>query len=479
MPMPDPVPISLGTRTNPARNQQAGNAQLVNCYAEELSQDGRSTVAIYGTEGLVAFGSELDGGGIRAMIVVGTTLYAVAGRNVYAVAIDGTATQIGGIPTDGPVYMESNRKNPAQIGIVSDGLYYVIDTTANSLAQVNDPDLPSPISISVLDGYGIIPVVNGEYFLTGIDELTTIDGLDVGTAEAYADEIVRSAVLERELVLFGEKSIEWHQNTGDPDFPFSRVHALELGCLSGDSVAKVDTPDRKTLIWVAPDHTVRQMSGYNGQVISNNELHDLIKTLHRAGRISELRGFAWAYAGVYFYTLTCSDWSRCYDSKTNNWHIRKSYGMAPWRIGTVVTFGAKLIGGNYSTGQLYDMDLTYNDEAGDYHIRELITPDVNAFPYPIKAHGLYLDAATGVGLNSTDDYQADPKLMISWSKDSGYSWSSERERTLHRTAKYRRVKPIFRLGRTQSRGLLLRIRLSAPVPYVMLQAALSFTKLRP
>lgn len=475
--MGEPVNISLGLRTNPARNQQGGYAQLINCFGEEQGEDGKSVWILYGTEGLTNFGSALSGGGIRAMIAVGTTLYAVAGRNVYAVTSGGASSLIGGIATDGPVFLERNRRIPAQIGIVSQGLYYVIDTLANSVTQISDPDLPAPISISTLDGYGIIPVIGGSFFLTGIDDFTTIDALDEGTAEAYPDEIVRSMVLEREVIMMGETSLEWFQNTGDPTFPFTRVHALELGCLAGDSVAKTDTPDRKTVIWVAPDHTVRMMNGYSGQVISTNEISKLIKALHLAGNISQLKGFSWAHDGRFFYALTCASWTRVFDSKTGHWHTRQSYELDRWRVNTVVPFGTKLIAGDYSTGQLYTMDFSTYTEAGNHLPIEIIPPPIHAFPYRIVANGLYIDAATGVGLNSTDAHASDPKLMVKWSRDAGKSWSSERERTLHAAEDVRRVAPIYRLGKAGQKGITLSFRLSAPVERVVIAAALDFDRL--
>lgn len=37
------VPISLGTRSNPSRHaKQAGNARLINCFAEEMGEEGKS-----------------------------------------------------------------------------------------------------------------------------------------------------------------------------------------------------------------------------------------------------------------------------------------------------------------------------------------------------------------------------------------------------------------------------------------------------
>lgn len=476
--MAEPVTISLGMRTNPARNRQAGNAQLVNCFAEETEQDGKTTMVIYSTEGLTAFGSALSGGGVRAGIAVDGTAYVVVGRNVYSVNPSGSAVLIGGIATDGPVYMERNRRVPAQIGVVSDGIYYVIDTQAGSVTEISDPDLPSPISISVLDGYGVIPVVGDSYYLTGIDDFTTIDALDQGSTEAYPDSCLRSMTLEREAVFFGETSIEWHQNTGDPDFPFARVHALELGCLAGDSVAKVDTPSRKTIIWVAPDHTVRLMSGYSGEVISTNEIEELIKDLDTAGNSDQLKGFSWAYAGRFFYALTCSTWTRVFDSSTGHWHTRKSYGLDRWRVSAVFPFGNKVIAGDYDTGQLYKLDNKVFTENGNYLVSDIITPPVHAFPYRLKFKAMRIDAATGVGTNSTDSHASAPKVLVSWSDDGGYSWSVERERDLGSAAEYRRVKPIYRMGRCGDKGRVFRFRISSPVERVVMQAAISFDRMR-
>lgn len=474
-----PVPISLGIRSNPARNRQAGYAQLINCFAEETQQDGKTVWTIYSTEGLTAFGSALAGGGVRAGISIGPAAYVVVGRNIYRVSPSGAATLIGGIPTDGPVYMERNRRIPTQIGIVSDGIYVVIDTLANSVTEISDPDLPSPISISTLDGYGILPVVGASYMLTGIDDFTTIDGLDEGTAEAYPDEILRSMTLEREAIFLKETSIEWHQNTGDPDFPFERVHALELGCLAGDSAAKVDTPSRKTIIWVAPDHTVRMMNGYSGEVISTNEIEEMIKDLDDAGNADQLKGFAWAYAGRFYYCLTCNTWTRVWDSKNpSNWHARRSYELDRWRISTVFKFGNKIIAGDYETGQLYTMSNKVFTENGTHLVSDIITPTIHAFPHKLKFNALYIDAATGVGLNSTDEHARDPKLLVSWSDDGGHSWSVERERTLGTTAEFRRVKPVRRMGRSKNaKGRIYRFRISAPVERVMMSASIDFSQL--
>jgi len=476
--MGTPTQISLGYRTNPARNQQAGNAQLINCFAEETSQDAKTTWVIYNTEGLTAFGDPLTGGGIRAGITVGSTAYVIAGRNVYTISSGGVATLIGGIATDGPVYMERNRRIPAQIGIVSDGLYYVIDTGPNTITQISDAALSAPVSISFLQGYGVLPTINGGIVLTNNDDFSTIDGLATGNAEAYPDDIVRSITLENEVIFAGEGSTEWFQDTGDDPFPLTRVSALEIGWLAGDSLAKVDTKTRKAVIGVATDHTVRMINGYSAQVISTPEIEEMIKNLDDAGNVSQLKGMAWAYAGRFFYALVCNDWARCFDSKSGHWHTRKSYGLDRWRVSTVFKFGNKLIAGDYESGQLYTMSNTVYTEAGNYLVSEIVTPHIHAFPYKLKFNTLYVDAATGVGINSADEHASNPKLLISWSDDSGYSWSPEVERSLGTDAEYRRIKPVRRMGRSKNdKGRLYRLRISAPVPRVTMQASIDFTQL--
>lgn len=475
--MGQPVPLALGVRSNPGKNRQVGTAELTNCRSEQTGEDAKAPWTIFGTAGLSIFATAL-GGTIRAMLPVNNILYVVAGRNVCIVTPGGVVTRIGGIQSDGAVYMERNRRVPPQIGIVSGGFYYVIDTGTNSMTQILDPDLPGPIALSFLEGYGVLPIPGGAYMLTALDDFSAIDGLDRGTAEAFPDDLVRSMVLESELVLFGETSTEWHVDSGGADFPFTRVHATELGCLAPDSVAKVDGPTNKTLIWVAPDHTVRQMSGYTAQVVSTPEISDLIKELHEAGEISTLKGFAWADSGSAFYALRCDRWCRVLDTNTGHWHTRKSYLSDTWRVSSVVQFGDKLIAGDRDdTGTLYVMGGSYNMEGAHFLPMQIDTPLVHAFPYRLKFNTFYLDAASGVGLNTSDPHASDPKVLVSWTDDA-VSYSAERERSLGRLGQVaKRIPPIHRLGTTGSRGRSFRIRISAPIERIILGASIDFEKL--
>ena len=107
--MGEPVNISLGVRSNPARNRQAGSARFINCVAEETEQEGKVLWTIYGTPGLLGFGAPLGDGPIRAALPVDGTLYVVSGRSIYSVNQSGVSVRIGGLPTEGPAYMDRNR----------------------------------------------------------------------------------------------------------------------------------------------------------------------------------------------------------------------------------------------------------------------------------------------------------------------------------------------------------------------------------
>lgn len=459
--------ISLGIRSNPARERQAGCARLINMFAEEQEGEGKSTWILYPVEGLANFGSALAGGGVRKMLPVKDKLYVVAGRLLYSVDRGGGVTELGGIPTNGPVYMRQNRRVPTQIGIVSDGLYFVL--TGTVLQQIQDPDLPPPGSLAWLDGYGLLPTTNGEYFITGLDEFGTIDGLDAGVCETLPDEIVVVETLERDAYFLGEEGVEIHQNTGAVDFPFERQQTMEIGCLAARSASKVVTKQLKALLFTATDHTVRQIQGYTPVVVSTPEIEDLISQLDQEGRASELTATSWASAGRFFHALSCNDWTRVLDSKTGFWHDRKSYLQDRWRVSEVVRFGNKIIAGDRETGQLYEMRSSFYDEAGNYLIREVITPAVSAYPYEIRFNAMFINIVLGVGLNSTSKHEREPKLMVRWSDDDGASWSPERIVDLHKDADERPYKTVINmLGTCGPKGRVFAFRISAPVRTAMM-----------
>jgi len=439
-----PRPISLGTTSNPARYPQAGNSRLINCYAESAGAEGKIQWPIYATDGLTDFATLANGGGIRAMLALGSSLYVVAGRLVFRVDVSGSATQIGGMPTTGPVYMVANgRESGQQIGIASDGLFGIIDQGAFDLYQ--DANLRGPNSIAIVDGYTIATAGRGYWQVSGQNNMRSWDALETANAESYPDEILRVIAHEREAVFIGSESVEWWRNTGAADFSFGRVATKQIGTVSGNSVARVG----ETFAWVDHNNQVRIRNGYGGQVVSNGAVSRAISDLTDKTLI---KGFGWSRGDHSFYAIRCPSWCWVFDLQTGFWHERQSYDSATWRVGDVVRFGNKLIAGDATTGKLYEMSDTAYDEAGNPLVMTIQPPSVHGYPRGVKIQGVHLDVIAGVGAISSDEDDADPQLMVRHSFDGGENWSAERRESIGRAGKSLKRIKMRRFGKSDEDG---------------------------
>ena len=449
------VPISLGSSSSNARFGAAGITRHLNCYLEDQSEDAKNPSMVVASDGLANFATLADSGGIRAAIEVGAYLVVVAGRLVFRVDSGGGSTLLGGLPTEGPVYMRTNRRAYPQVGILSQGIFYCVDTQTWAMTQVTDTDLPPSTSLAFLDGYGILSTSRGRFFSTELDDFTNIDPLAFGSAESDADDIVCINERDGEIVVFGTRTIEWWQDTGDVTFAFTRSQAIHLGCLSAGSVCKVD----RTLAWIAHDGTVRLMDGYDGKRISDHGVERNISSVDP----STITSTSWARDGHTFLAISAATSTMVYNLTTGKWHDRESYGSARWDVSCVAKFGNRNIAGSSSAGTLYDMSPAYYDEAGQPLVMTVQTPPVHAFPLRLQFNALYIDIISGVGLNTTTPADLDPMLMLSWSDNGGKTWGNERRIPLGRLGEYTRRAVTRRLGVTPPGGRIFRISCSAAV----------------
>jgi hypothetical protein len=465
------TPIALGSGSSPSRFAAGGAAHFVNCYLEKQGEDAKAPGIVVASDGLTEFAT-LPTTGIRAAIEVGDYFYCVFGRVFYRVDTIGNYTVLGNIPTDEPVTIVRNRRTSPQIGIVSDRLYYVYDTVDGSFTRVTGPSSATdfePTSITILDGYGILPVSNSKWYTTALDDLTSVDALDFAEAESDPDDIVRAATREGEVVLFGRDTIEWWQDTGGTDFAFARSQAIRLGCIGAGVVAAVD----RTLAWIAQDGTVRLMSGYGGDRISDHAVERAIASVDP----STISATSWWRNGHTFYAISSAEWSWVYDLATSKWHERKSYDQSRWDIAVCARFGLQWLAGSSSTGELYVMSPDAMDEDGTAIVMTVQTPPVHAFPYRLQFNAIYVDIVPGVGLNTTAAAELDPELMVSWSDNGGQTWSTERRIALGRLGKMTQRAVARRLGISNQIGRTFKFSISASVARAFLGASVDVDKL--
>jgi hypothetical protein len=464
----EPIPVTLGMRSNPGRYGQDSAARLINCYAEDAGDEGKIRFPIYASDGFDTFSTLAGAGGVRAMLNLNDdTLYVVAGRVLYRVSTAGVATPVGGFETDGHVFMARNRRSTPHIGIVSDGLYYIISN--NVLSQINDSDLPAPNSITSIDGYFVLTIEDGRFFITSIDDGTAIDGLDFAAAEANPDGLMVAGTRGRELVLFGPRSIEFHTNTGNADFPFERVQAINIGCWTAGSMCETtfirEGSAADTIIWAGTDAQgayagVMMLEGYGGAKISSHAVdRDIVAEPDK----DDIRAYTWSSGGHTFYCITGTTFTWTYDTVTGFWHERESYGLDRWRISAATTFNGKNIVGDYASGILYEMRADLCSEAGRPLVMTVQPPAVHAWPHPMRFYNLFVDTIPGVGLNTTDTHNASPMLMVSHSNDGGKTWSSERTAEVGAIGNFKKRVKFSRFGKSREDGKVFRFSCSADV----------------
>ena len=441
-------PLSLGVQSNPGRHPAAGAARLINAYCEDAGQEGVMRWPIYAADGLADFGSTGASGGIRAMLQLNGQLYGVGGRSVFRSDLTGTTTIIGGMASDGLVTMARNGKVTPQIALTCDGLSQIIEN--GILTQITDPDLPPANSVTAVGDYFAWGSTDGQITISELSEGFEIDSADFVTAEAKPDSLVRLCSLGLMLVAFGTESTEFWPLAGG-EFPFSRSAVRDYGLLAAGSVATVD----ETLAFVARDHTVRIIAGYDGKVISTDAVARAVKDETDKANIS---GTSWRRAGHTFYAISGTDWTWVYDFATGLWHERRSYGLDRWLVSQTADFGDVIIAGHYSEGSLYTLSPDHTDEAGDPLLWTVQLPTITAFPKRVEIGRIDFFVLPGVGTLE----ETDPQLMMSRS-ENGRDFGHERMASIGAMGQDQTGVHFGRLGTTGRFGRTYRFTMSADV----------------
>tara|TARA_R110000772_G_scaffold25515_4_gene66489 strand:+ start:5529 stop:6977 length:1449 start_codon:yes stop_codon:yes gene_type:complete len=476
------TPISLASGTGSGRHKVEASARLINCYKETLPNGGKNQFALYAVNGWENYAT-LPGasGGVRGLLSLDTELLTVAGRQLYSVSAAQEATLIGGIASDGLVSMARNRQSPnAQAVIVSDGIWYVYQDGAVTIGS--DPDLLAPIYVTEKDGYFVFLAANGTFTITGIDDIT-VDGLDFANAQSNADGGMALATRGTDLIIFGQRSVEFWTNTGNADFPFERQAYRGYGCYAAGSVSEITAQVSNTMVdsvaWAATDEKggytgIYLLDGYSAQKISD---YNIDRDIEDDPAPSEIRSFAWSENGHVFYTIKGSTYSHTYDTVEGVWHERKSSQYDYWRATAHATFDGKTVFGNSTSGELYRSGRDLFDADGETVSMEIWLPIVHAWPYELILNRIAVDAVTGVGLNSTDEHLANPQIMFDLSRDGGQNFGSVLSRDLGRTAQINKQLEWRGLGIIPLQGTVFRFRVSAGVKRAVMGVAIDVDRL--
>lgn len=377
----------------------------------------------------------------RTFWVIGTTLYEQAG--ISNLIDRGTL-----VTNAGPVDMAYGT---SQLVMVDGDHGYTLQLATNTFAQITSEAFYGSDTVDFLDNYFLfIRPDTGQFYISAINDATTLDALDFATAESQPDNLVSMIPVQRRLILFGTTSTEVWFDSGAADFPFEREGTtIEVGCLAAHSVKEIDN----SAFWIGQDKNgggiVYRLNGYQAQRISTQGVEE---ALQGSTDLSQATAYCYQEHGLTFYALNAPGLSSTwvYEVRADEWAERCDLDdagqlCADRAVCHTFAYGKHLMGG--SDGVIYALDASVYTKAGDPLVRERISPHSAApslnYVYFTAFH---LDCTTG------DTPQGeDPFVELFWSDDSGANWSNAVPRSLGKVGeRFQRVS-WYRLGRSRDR----------------------------
>lgn len=400
-------------------------------YYLDVSNDQREPVALRGVPGMSTFSTVSGGGPVRALgrstIISGTQLYAVVNAKFGITDSLGVFTQLGTVASGaGRMYIRESRGYiilaDAPFDVINGYTVfpstvtaaYTYDKGTSVFAEITDPSF---------GGHEI-----DTFFSSALDNPNSYNAQAFTSSTTRFNVVTAIAVTKQRVVVFGTEIIEFYYFSADISaiFPFVRQEGatIELGCIAPDSITNLDGD----IYFLAKDNKVYRLNGFEPIPISTPPINEHIESFVSR---TNARGFGYHWKGHKFYNLVIdpSDSSAktfVYDSEVPaplNWSRRKSEGINFWRGTSATEAYGKVFIGDYTSGIIWQLDSSIYTE-GSASLEAVRTghyTDNQGKTFKIGRFELgFLQNATSL--------DADPGVFLSYTKDGGNTFASERER---------------------------------------------------
>lgn len=443
--------------------------RVVNAYAQAEPRDAKTPVTILGCPGIDSF-TEVGDGPIRGGIEVDGVPYVVSGEELYEIAADGTATQRSGASVIGGggsiVPMETNG---IEIGLLDGSKGWSYDIAGTSFAEITDSDFTDNArSLAAVGGYMIFDHPGtDEFFISDLLDATTYSALDYASADSSPDR-VRSVANDFGLIdVFGEKSIEFWQNTGALSFPFQPVNQGVIPIGIAAPLARVGVT--QSMFFLGHDKVFYRMTRGSLARIST---HAMEHEWALYPTVSDAFCFSYAHSGHKFVVVVFpgADKTWSYDLATGLWHERVNFDSggfeSRWRINCAIEVFDRVLMGDSRSGKLGFLAPTIFTEFDDATQSHLIAPPIHGGGDRVNFPMLELDLETGVG--TTSGAGSDPKVILDWCDDGSLEWGTALDRSIGQLGARRTRVQWAELGTAYQRTY--RFRLTDPVKRTILGA---------
>jgi hypothetical protein len=428
----------------------------INCYPQNLDTDARMMASIPGEVDTATLA-----GPVRNQRNVEGRWFVVSGDTLYEQQADGSNVVRGTILTStGFVGMSHNT---SQLAIVDGANLYIFTLATNVLTQITVPAWRGSDDVHELDGYFIfVDPDTDQFYISAIDDGTSLDALDFSSADSSPDNIVTHRVSHRQLWLFGTRSAEIWIDSGAAAFPFERYqsYTIDVGVVGKRSA--INAAD--TLFWIGQTDRgsgiVYMAAGNQPQRVSTLAVEQALKA---STDISKAEMWTYQIEGHEFIGINApgvtTTW--VYDAATQEWHERGEWydGWQQLRSRLYITFKGEHYGCDLF-GKIVRLDASLNQLSGRPLVRERTWPHLKQPSMePISFYGLELSMLTGYGGNVT----------LEISNDGGNNFGPKLLRSLGAIGRW--MQPVRWLGLGTALNRVFRIRCSDNVPFALYSAA--------
>jgi len=373
-------------------------------------------------------------GPIRGMYQANDGLmYLVSGNGLYSVTTTYASTLLGTIGSNNGAVSIIN--SPTQIMAVDGTGGWVWDLLALTFTQTIPEagvSCVNPIVAVYQDGFGIVNSNDNQVYETKYNDLSTLkSGAPPTPNNAYVQNNAKNVVtlfdMKEELWIFKVNSYEIWINQGSAGFSFTPLVGVSgvVGCSAPASVAQLG----EAIAWLGGSEqgsgVVYMSFGYQAKPITTFALSNRFQSFTTS---DDAVGWGYQEDGHYFYVLTFPSQgeSWAYDLTTGKWAQRAGFSngkLVRDAANCAVFFNKLNIVGDYQSGNIYALDntvFTDNGQPRKWVRTWRALPSSMPQGVEMSFDSLQIIMETGVTVPSGTD----PQIMLRWSDDGGYTWTS-------------------------------------------------------
>jgi hypothetical protein len=300
------------------------------------------------------------------------------------------------------------------------------------------------------------------FFLSGLDDGTSYNGLDIASAEEDPDIVMSMATIHEQLVIFGAQTTEFWYDVGGSNFPLQPIPGtlLQRGIAAPLAFCKEDN----TLFFLGDDLIYYRIVNFAITRVSQDGVE---AAWEGYSTTSDAFCFAYTLGGHKFVNVVFPTVGVCwvFDIATGLWHERVSWDAnnAPlprWRGNCAVqAFGMVLIGDAF-TGQIGIADYGNYTEYGNTMQALITSPPIHSDNDRVFMSLFEVYPEAGVGLSAGQG--SNPQIVLDWSDDGGRTFGpTQLFRSLGEIGQYKQRVRWTKLG--QFRNRVLRLTITDPV----------------